>query len=140
MASRQLSQALLGVRTQRVEARTARAVELPCKSRIELQRLKNTAKGEPGVPVEKRIYVYIAPQEKQEHRVAYWIDATWSIGRTLDAVAKRLGIVNENARTQDEARKLHLLCDGLVLEPSQGTGKRIKDGDCIIIFRGTRPF
>ncbi|CCG80854.1 Putative uncharacterized protein [Taphrina deformans PYCC 5710] len=106
------------------------------RTNVEVGKLKAAAKGDVRTPVERRVYVHLKYLDKV---LPFFIDAQWSVGRTLDAVASKAGLVNENARTTDEGRRLHLLCQGIVLEPSQVVGKLVKSGDSILIFRGVRP-
>lgn len=110
-------------------------------SRAAVTELKRTARGDAAIPSERRVYLSLSlgGTTRSSAGVPFFVDEQWSVGRALDAVAVKLGTVNENARTRDESRRLHLLSGGLVLEPSQVIGKRVRDGDEVVLFRGTRP-
>lgn len=104
-----------------------------------LARLKREAKGDSGMPVPRRLYLFVSRAVPPRTPMSYFVDREWRVGRVLDAIARDLGMVNENARTRDESKRLHLLYDGLVLEPSQQVGTLVKEAGEILIFRGTRP-
>lgn len=111
---------------------------------VQLGKLKNSATGDSTVPVPKRLYVEIqyadvpANGTSTPKKVPYYVDKTWSCGRCLDIIAKKLNVQNENNKTLDERRKLHLWSAGgnLVLAPTQVIGAVVKDGELLIIYRG----
>lgn len=134
---------------------------------VELGRTKRDAKGPSTIPLESRLYLLVrdftsttttttttpaaTPNNKAKDKdkkgtdswdgIPTYVHSDWSVGRALDALCLHLSILNENARTQDESRKLRLLHveSGMVLEPSQNIRKVVVDGSRIAIFRGSKP-
>lgn len=104
---------------------------------VELGKLKKEAMGDTTIPVPMRLYMTIQQQSTTASRkVPYYVHKNWTCGRSLDAIAKKLDVPNENNKTLDELRKLHLWSSGLVLAPTQVIGKLVKDGSSVVIYRG----
>lgn len=97
-------------------------------------KLRREAKGDAAIPQAQRLTLRVAYGDRKE--AVLFVNGDWSVGRAMDAVAKRLDVTNENASTRDEARRLHLWHDGLLLEPSQRMGSRVPDLGQVVLFRG----
>lgn len=100
------------------------------KEAVLLARLKREAKGDPNVIADKRIYIHA-------NNSPFYVSIDWTIGRCLDYLAQQLGIVNDNARTNDETRRLHLFQEttSMTLSPSQ-SAKLLNQGDRVHVYRG----
>ncbi|ORY82503.1 hypothetical protein BCR37DRAFT_379502 [Protomyces lactucae-debilis] len=138
-ATDRIQGALKALKTRFTLPKTATATRTAEEARM-LGALKREAKGDPKLPVAQRRYVYVQGSGKSKH--ARYVSVDWTCGRTLDELAKVVDMQNDNARTTDPARKLHLLLveEDLVLEPSQSIGARLKrDGLTLQVYRGIRP-
>ncbi|EAW13365.1 AN1-type zinc finger protein [Aspergillus clavatus NRRL 1] len=108
----------------------------------ELNALKKAAKGDAGVPVEKRLYVHVVgtaeTQKAEPPRGEFWFDSRWKVGRVLDDAAKRLRVENVNNRAGEEERlRIFHLESGEFLEFAEtiGAGK-VKQGHTLVLLRG----
>lgn len=116
------------------------------KAQVQLSKLKREAKGDAKIPLNKRLHFFISRSttttsttSSQHVPIPFFVDREWTNGRVLDALARECGLVNENARTRDESRRLHLFYEGLILEPSQQFGTLVKEAGTVVVFRGITP-
>lgn len=92
-----------------------------------LIKVKRRAEGKGGIPDSEKFYLEVhfgrsgspsmTPGSKGSV-VAMCFDKTWTVGRLLDALARRAGISNPNGDTTDPAKRLNLFLtdeDGDVL-------------------------
>ncbi|KAJ5143001.1 uncharacterized protein N7515_001788 [Penicillium bovifimosum] len=105
--------------------------------------IKRAAKGDAGVPVEKRVYLHVVGtvETKAAEPPAgdFWFDERWKVGRVLDDVAKRLRVQNLNNRVDGEDAKLRIFHveSGAFLEFSESIGGgKVKQGDTLVLLRG----
>ncbi|KAJ5273568.1 hypothetical protein N7478_008693 [Penicillium angulare] len=105
--------------------------------------MKRSAKGEAGVPADKRLYLHTVgtadTQATEPPSGDFYFDSRWKVGRVLDDAAKRLRVENLNNRTGGEGEKLRIYHvesgDFLEFSESIGGGK-VKQGDTIVLLRG----
>jgi hypothetical protein len=105
--------------------------------------MKRSAKGEAGVPADKRIYLHTvgtADTKASEPPAGdFYFDMRWKVGRVLDDVARRLHVENMNNRGGGEEVRLRIFHvesgDFLEFSESIGGGK-VKSGDTIVLLRG----
>ncbi|KAJ5225485.1 hypothetical protein N7468_006710 [Penicillium chermesinum] len=110
---------------------------------VALNALKKAAKGDAGVPVDKRLYLHVVgtadTQAAEPPAGDFYFDSRWKVGRVLDDAAKRLRVENLNNRVGGEEAKLRIFHveSGEFLEFSEtiGSGK-LKQGDTIVLLRG----
>ncbi|KAL3475290.1 hypothetical protein BJX99DRAFT_229967 [Aspergillus californicus] len=114
----------------------------PAARTMQLNTLKKAAKGDTGVPADKRVYLHVVgtseTQQGDPPNGNFWFDARWKFGRVLDDAAKRLKVENVNNRAAEEARlRLFHVESGEFLEFSDvlGGGK-VRSGDTIVMLRG----
>lgn len=105
--------------------------------------MKRTAKGDAGVPADKRIYVHVVgtadTQAAEPPAGDFYFDSRWKIGRVLDDAARRLRVENLNNRSGGEEARLRIyhLDSGDFLEFSDSIGGgKIKSGDTLVLLRG----
>lgn len=105
--------------------------------------LKKSAKGDAGVPADKRLYLHAVgtadTQAAEPPSGDFYFDSRWKVGRVLDDVAKKLRVENLNNRTGGEEAKLRIFHvesgDFLEFADTIGAGK-LKQGDTIVLLRG----
>lgn len=110
----------------------------------ELNALKKAAKGDAGVPADKRLYLHVvgtadAQSQKAEPPAGdFWFDSRWKVGRVLDDAARRLRIENVNNRAGEEERlRIFHVDSGEFLEFSETIGGgKVKQGHTIVLLRG----
>jgi hypothetical protein len=105
--------------------------------------MKRSAKGDAGVPADKRLYLHVvgtADTQAAEPPAGdfYW-DSRWKVGRVLDDAARRLKVENLNNRGGGEEARLRIFHvesgDFLEFSDTIGGGK-LKSGDTIVLLRG----
>ena len=107
-----------------------------------LNTMKRTAKGDAGVPTERRLYLHVVgtcDTEKNEPPAAdLYFDTRWKVGRVLDDAAKRLHVKNDNNRVGEEGRlRIFHVESGDFLEFSEAIGGgNVKQGHTIVMLRG----
>lgn len=115
------------------------------KRAADLRSLKTRAKGDPKLPPEKRVYVYVqaAPEtEKAAEESGYFFySRDWVVGRVLDAAAKSLQVQNVNNQSSEEKDKLRVfhIEKGRLLEFNEKVGTALASGDRIVLLRGVGP-
>ena len=105
--------------------------------------MKRSAKGEAGVPADKRLYLHTVgtadTQASEPPAGDFYFDMRWKVGRVLDDAARRLHVENLNNRVGGEEARLRIFHvesgDFLEFSESIGGGK-VKSGDTIVLLRG----
>lgn len=114
----------------------------PAARTAELNGLKRSAKGDPGVPQDRRVYVHVVgtsnTQTNEPPAGNFWFDGRWKVGRVLDDTAKRLHVENLNNRVGEEARlRMFHVESGDFLEFSESLGEgKVKQGHTLVMLRG----
>ncbi|PYH97449.1 hypothetical protein BO71DRAFT_373226 [Aspergillus ellipticus CBS 707.79] len=105
--------------------------------------MKRTAKGEAGVPVERRVYLAVVGTSETTNladppRGEFWFDGRWKVGRLLDDAARRLQVENMNNRGGGEEARLRVFHveSGEFLEFSDVVAEKLKSGDTVVLLRG----
>ncbi|KAI9893234.1 MAG: hypothetical protein M1814_000361 [Vezdaea aestivalis] len=112
---------------------------------IAVNTLRKTAKGDAGIPAEKRIYLFVeaeaATTTSKLPSGEFFYNIEWSVGRVLDAAAKSLQVQNVNNRGGGEDKKLRVfhIEGGRLLEFSEKLGQAVASGNRIILLRGVGP-
>ena len=107
--------------------------------------LKKTAKGDAGVPVEKRVYLYVeaeaASTTSKFPKGEFYYNKDSSVGRVLDAAAKGLQVQNVNNRGGGEEEKLRVFHveAGRLLEFGEKLGEVAVSGNTLVLLRGVGP-
>lgn len=107
-----------------------------------LNTMKRTAKGDAGVPAERRLYLHVVgtcDTEKNEPPAGdFYFDTRWKVGRVLDDAARRLHVENLNNRVGEEGRlRIFHVESGEFLEFSEAIGEgKVKQGHTIVMLRG----
>ena len=105
-------------------------------------RLKQTAKGDEKVPVDKRIYLHVEAEASTTTskllKGAFWYSRDWSVGRMLDAAAKGLQITNLNNRVEGEEERLRVFHveGGRLLDFGEKVGDTCTTGNTVVLLRG----
>ena len=108
-------------------------------------KLKQNAKGDEKVPVEKRIYLYVEAEASTTTsklpKGEYWYSKDWSVGRMLDAAAKALQVQNVNNRVEGEEERLRVFHveAGRLLGFSEKMGDVFATGNTAVLLRGVGP-
>ncbi|XP_060587739.1 AN1-type zinc finger protein 1-like [Ruditapes philippinarum] len=100
------------VKKSRVSAKSSKTA-----AKVALMKMKMHAKGDSGCPETERVYLRVyPPSQYNKEPQPMFFSKTWSIGRTVDSIASRLGIQNNN--NVQTAKKLRLFStdDGTVLQ------------------------
>jgi hypothetical protein len=112
---------------------------------VELNKLKQAAKGDDKIPAEKRVYLHVEA-EKETAKAKFseaklFFTEEWSVGRMLDEAAKRLQVANLNNRAETEEQKLRVyhVEGGRLLEFSEKLGKSLQSGNTVVLLRGVGP-
>lgn len=114
----------------------------PAARSLSLNNMKRSAKGDPGVPMDRRTYLHVVgtstTQSKDPPAGDFWFDAKWKVGRVLDDAAKRLRVENLNNRVGEEGRlRFFHVESGEFLEFSESISEgRVKPGDTLVMLRG----
>ena len=110
---------------------------------VTLNTMKRSAKGDAGVPADRRLYLHTVgtadSQAAEPPSGDFYFDSRWKVGRVLDDAAKRLRVENLNNRSGGEEARLRIFHvesgDFLDFSDSIGAGK-VKQGDTIVLLRG----
>lgn len=119
---------------------TSRASQLAA-----LSTLKKTAKGDPALSPDKRIYLHVeaeaATTTSKLPKAELYFNADWSVGRMLDEAAKRLQVANVNNRVETEEQRLRVyhVEGGRLLEFSEKVGVGVQSGNTVVLLRGVGP-
>jgi hypothetical protein len=111
-------------------------------AQAEVNALKRAAKGDAGVPADKRIYLHVeasADTTKAKFPTGkFYYNADWTVGRVLDVAAKALQVQNVNNRGGGEEEKLRVFHveGGRLLKFSEKIGEPCKNGNMIVLLRG----
>jgi hypothetical protein len=105
--------------------------------------MKRSAKGDAGVPADKRLYLHTVgtadTQATEPPAGDFYFDSRWKVGRVLDDAARRLKVENLNNRGGGEEARLRIFHvesgDFLEFSETIGSGK-LKSGDTIVLLRG----
>ncbi|KAJ5731121.1 uncharacterized protein N7483_005629 [Penicillium malachiteum] len=114
----------------------------PAARAVEVNTMKRTAKGEAGVPADKRLYLHTVgtadTQAAEPPSGDFYYDERWKVGRVLDDVAKRLRVENLNNRSGGEEARLRIFHveSGEFLDFSDSISGKVKSGDTIVLLRG----
>ncbi|KAL2832419.1 hypothetical protein BDW59DRAFT_104756 [Aspergillus cavernicola] len=114
----------------------------PAARAVQINALKKAAKGDTGVPADKRVYLHVVGTSETQGVEApngdFWFDGRWKVGRVLDDAAKRLRVENVNNRAGEEARlRVFHVESGEFLEFADALGGgKVKSGDTIVLLRG----
>ncbi|KAL4932307.1 AN1-type zinc finger protein [Aspergillus undulatus] len=114
----------------------------PAARAVAVNAMKKAAKGDPGVPADKRVYLHVVGTSETQGvdppNGDFWFDSRWKVGRVLDDAAKRLGVENVNNRAGEEARlRVFHVESGEFLEFSDAVGDgKMKNGDTVVLLRG----
>ncbi|PWY64769.1 hypothetical protein BO70DRAFT_366918 [Aspergillus heteromorphus CBS 117.55] len=104
--------------------------------------MKKTAKGDPGTPPDRRIYLSVVGTSETNMadppRGEFWFDGRWKVGRVLDDAARRLQVENVNNRGGGEEARLRVFHveSGEFLGFGDAVGERVKSGDTVVLLRG----
>ncbi|EEH19586.1 hypothetical protein PABG_07790 [Paracoccidioides brasiliensis Pb03] len=109
--------------------------------------LKKKAKGDPNLPLQKRLYLHVeASADTTTAKFPtgdFYFDSAWSVGKVLDDAARRLQVQNVNNRAEGEAERLRIFHveGGKLLDFSEkiGFAGGISQGDTIVLLRGVGP-
>jgi AN1-type zinc finger protein 1 len=110
-----------------------------------LNTLKKTAKGDPNLPPEKRIYLHVeaeaATTTSKLPKAELYFNSEWSVGRMLDEAAKKLQVANVNNRVEREEERLRVyhVEGGRLLEFSERLGEGVQSGNTVVLLRGVGP-
>lgn len=112
-----------------------------------LNDLKRTAKGDPHLSPEKRIYLHIeaastsTKAEQQQKSTPLYFNKDWSIGRLLDSAAKSLQIpnVNNHGGGEDDRLRVYHVEGGRLLEFSEKLDDIVRNGNTLVLLRGVGP-
>ncbi|PLN79139.1 hypothetical protein BDW42DRAFT_134475 [Aspergillus taichungensis] len=114
----------------------------PAARTLQLNALKKTAKGDAGVPADRRIYLHVVgtseTQRTDPPRGEFFFDSRWKVGRVLDDAARRLHVENVNNRAGEEDRlRVFHLESGEFLEFAETIGGgRVAQGNTLVMLRG----
>lgn len=77
-------------------------------SKLQLMKIKNKATGLKGIPTTNRVYFNIGfgPSQKSEKIVPVFVSKTWSLGRTIDAIADECKLQNNNNKGVEKKLRL----------------------------------
>lgn len=125
---------------------------------LALNALKKTAKGDPTIPTEQRIYLYVEAEAEAEADThipppkptttvpptrkfphgSFYYNRQWSVGRILDAAAKSLQVANLNNHGGGEGERLRVyhVEGGRVLRFGEKVGDVLGNGNRVVLLRG----
>ncbi|XP_067929857.1 AN1-type zinc finger protein 1-like [Watersipora subatra] len=80
-------------------------------AKVALMKLKQTATGDAGVPMESRVYLSLVlpiKDTKTSHSAqsAFWLDKEWTVGRSVDYISSKSNIKNDNNRVNSPKLRL----------------------------------
>lgn len=108
-----------------------------------LNALKRTAKGDPAIVADKRLYLHVVgssdTQKTEPPTGDFFFDSRWKVGRVLDEAARRLHVENLNNRGGGEEERLRVFHveSGEFLEFSESIGGgKVKQGHTLVLLRG----
>lgn len=111
-------------------------------AQAELNELKRAAKGDAGVPMDKRVYLAVeasADTTKAKYPTGkFYYNREWTVGRILDMAAKSLQVQNVNNHGGGEEEKLRVFHveGGRLLKFSEKIGEACVSGNMIVLLRG----
>ena len=118
----------------------------PSAAVVQMNALKKSAKGDPKVPPDARVYIHLEAVAEGEGiagakipRADAYYSREWSMGKILDAAAKTLAVTNVNNRGGGEEERLRVFhVDGGRLLPfsQKLTETGVKSGDTLVLLRG----
>lgn len=114
----------------------------PAARAVSVNAMKRTAKGDAGVPADKRLYLHVVgtadTQAAEPPAGDFYYDSRWKIGRVLDDAARKLRVENLNNRSGGEEARLRFfhVDSGEFLEFADVVGAKAKSGDTIVLLRG----
>ena len=112
---------------------------------VAVNKLKQNAKGDEKVPVDKRVYLHVEAEASTTSsklpQGQFWYSKDWSVGRMLDAAAKGLQVENLNNRVEGEEERLRVFHveAGRLLEFSEKVGDVCVTSNTIVLLRGVGP-
>ena len=112
---------------------------------LALNQLKQTAKGDQKVAMDKRVYLYVEAEgsttSSKLPKGEFWYSRDWSVGRMLDAAATGLQVQNLNNRVEGEEERLRVFHveAGRLLEFAEKVGDTCVTGNTIVLLRGVGP-
>ena len=83
-------------------------------AKVQLMKLKQTAKGNSGIPVDERIYFRVICPDKAERKA--FVSLKWTLGKALDSIAENCSVKNLNNVPGEKRLKMARLSDGFVWE------------------------
>ena len=107
--------------------------------------LKKTAKGDPSIPADKRIYLYVeASSETLSAKIPkgnFFYNREFTVGRMLDLAAKSLQVSNLNNRSESEEDKLRVFHveGGRLVGFGEKVGQCLQSGNTVVLLRGVGP-
>ncbi|KAF2864460.1 hypothetical protein K470DRAFT_224514 [Piedraia hortae CBS 480.64] len=109
---------------------------------LEATQMKKSAKGDPKIPPDKRIYLYVeASSDTVTSKVpkgTFFYSTDFTVGRVLDVAARELQVSNVNNRTdniKDKLRVFHIE-GGRLLGFNEKLGQTVQTGNTIVLLRG----
>lgn len=111
----------------------------------EVNKLKQSAKGEASIPAESRVYLHVeASADTTTAKFPtgnFFYNKDWTVGRVLDAAAKALQVQNVNNRGGGEETRLRVFHveGGRLLDFSEKLGASVQTGNTIVLLRGVGP-
>lgn len=111
----------------------------------EINKLKQSAKGDASVPAESRVYIHVeASADTTTAKFPtgnFFYNKDWTVGRVLDVAAKTLQVQNVNNRGGGEETRLRVFHveGGRLLEFSEKLGASVQTGNTIVLLRGVGP-
>ncbi|KAL9129079.1 MAG: hypothetical protein Q9217_002386 [Psora testacea] len=112
---------------------------------VVLNKLKQTAKGDEKVPIDKRIYLHVEAEASTTSsklpKAEFWYSRDWSVGRMLDAAAGGLQVENVNNRVEGEEERLRVFHveAGRLLGYAEKVGDTCVTGNTVVLLRGVGP-
>lgn len=118
----------------------------PAAQRLKLlNELKAKAKGDPKLPVDKRVYLIVASSERNTKGIypkeMYFYSKDWVVGRLLDAAAKAMQVENLNNQSSEGSERLQVFyVEGeKFLGFSEKIGVALQNGHRVVLTRGGIP-
>lgn len=115
----------------------------PANRLIQLAKLKQSAKGDPKIPMANRVYAFCFVIDAKDENVRHelFVNKIWPVGRALDYIANQLAVQNLNNSVQasvNEKLFLYRDCDGVPapLDTSCRVAAIIHDADTLYLVRG----
>ncbi|CUS22350.1 LAQU0S05e03400g1_1 [Lachancea quebecensis] len=118
----------------------------PANRHIQLAKLKQSAKGDPKIPITNRVYAFCFVVDAKDENVKHelFVNKIWPVGRALDYIASQLAVqnLNNSARASvNEKLFLYRDCEGVptLLDTSSRVAATIHDADILYLVRGEQP-